>query len=90
MSNRIHDVYFDTLGGALDAAYGAAVESGAELDITEWTRFVAEFGPVAYGTTVSKSVLLFRWKGKLSYRYALTVVIYRMPSGRYEMTSYCA
>lgn len=45
---------------------------------------------VSYGQTVSHSLPVFKWKGKLSYTRALTCVLYRMESGRYELTSYCA
>lgn len=80
--------YFDTEATALDVAYGRAVAEGAEIDLVEWDRFISGFGPINYGESKRGSVLLFKWKGKLNYKRALTVILYRMESGKYELTSY--
>lgn len=80
--------YFETEAEALDEAYGRAVADGAEFDSQEWERFVSTFGPVSYGQTVRGTVLLFKHKGRFNYTRALTVVLYRLESGKYELTSY--
>lgn len=80
--------YFDTEAEALDMAVKRAIEAGAEFDTKELERFVFEFGPVNYATTVRGTLPTFRFKGKLTTHRVLTVVLCRMESGKYELTSY--
>lgn len=80
--------YFDTEAQALDIAIARAIEQGAEFDTQELERFIFEFGPVNYGTTVRGTLPTFRFKGKLTRNRVLTVVLCRMESGKYELTSY--
>jgi hypothetical protein len=82
-------IYFETLGGAIDAAIGGAQQDGAEFDLKELSAFMDQWiGGVSYGQTVRHSLPVFKLKGKLQYVRALTVVLYRMDSGRYELVSY--
>ena len=80
------DTHFETLGEAIRSF----------IDQTEAKRAVfvnvdeisSRFdGGVSYGQTVSRSFELLEYKGKKTKKYA-HCVIYRMESGRYELTSY--
>ena len=84
-------IYFETLACALDAAYLRAANQGADFDSQEFDAFLSKWnGGVNYGETVTHSCPVFRWKGKIFNHSprAMTVVIYRMESGRYELTTY--
>lgn len=81
--------YFKTLSAALNAAVGRATERGAEFDTKELCTFLDQWnGGVSYGQTVTHACPLFKLKGKLQYVRAMTVVLYRMESGNYELTTY--
>lgn len=81
--------YFDTLSSALDEAFHRAIQQGAEFDTKETEEFCASFGPVNYGQTVRGALPAFKYKGRLfGHKRAMTVVICRMESGRYELTTY--
>lgn len=81
--------YFKTLSAALDAAVGRATERGAEFDSKELSDFLDQWnGGVSYGQTVRHACPVFKLKGKLVYTRAMTVVLYRMESGNYELTTY--
>lgn len=84
----INENYFETEAEALDMAVKRAMDLGAEFDTQELDRFLSNFGPVSYGQTVRDSLLAFRYKGKLTTRRVLSVVLFRMESGKYELTSY--
>jgi hypothetical protein len=89
MSEPTYQTYHDTLAQALDAAYAYGVALGAEFDSQEANYWLAGFdGGVKYGETRRAALPVFKWKGKLSYNRALTTVVYRMESGRYELTCY--
>lgn len=84
--------YFDTLDGALNTAFARAAVDGAEF--TEGSQEVAEFRAVfeapgiIYGQTGRHSMPVLVRRGKHVLNLHLTVVIYRMDNGRYELTSY--
>lgn len=80
--------YFETLAGALNEAFRRAFEDGAAFDDHEIQKFLETFGCVAYGQTVRNSVMPMKIKGKMNYSRAMTVVITRMESGKYELVSY--
>jgi hypothetical protein len=82
------ETYFETLGAAL-AAHIAKVESlgGVFEDNTE--EMYCFFPPVSYGQTQYDHRALATYKGKGTKKYA-HAAIYRMETGRYELTSYIA
>lgn len=84
-----YQIYHDTLAQALDAAYAHGVALGAEFDSAEANRWLAAFnGGVSYGQTQRASLPVLTLKGKPGKDRALTTVIYRMESGRYELVCY--
>lgn len=80
--------YFESLSEALNIAFGRAQDQGATFDDGELSRWFDKWnGGVTYGRTVTHSCPCLTFKGKGTTR-AMTVVIYRMESGRYELTTY--
>lgn len=87
------DTYFDSLSQALDAVRNKAAKLGYEVD--EETMF-SNFGTggISYETTKRANIELLKdgepilgRSGKPLNR-AIAVSIYRMPSGKYELTAY--
>jgi len=87
------DTYFDTLSQTLDAVRGEAVKLGYEVEEEDiWSNFGT--GGISYDTTKSANIGLLKngepilgRSGKPLNR-ALSVSIYRMSSGKYELTLY--
>ena len=77
--------YFETLSDAVYEAERRACAKGADFDNLD--LYEAFSGGVSYGQTVRAAIKLISYKGRAS-RMALTVVIYRVESGKYELTSY--
>ena len=83
------EIYFETLGEAVRAFVTQMFERKAVLE-NEMDNIAAQFsGGVSYGQTVSRSFELLSYKGKVTKKYA-HCVLYRMESGRYELTCYVA
>jgi hypothetical protein len=88
-----NDTYFETLSEVLDAVRQKAAQLGFEVDEqTIWTNFGT--GGISYETEKSANIPLLQngepildKRGKEANRY-IRVSIYRMPSGRYELTMY--
>ena len=77
--------HFDLLGEAVDTAVERAEKRGYEVDSHEvFTQL--KTGGVGYGETARASITLYK-DGK-EQRKGLIVVIYRMETGRYELTTY--
>ena len=87
------DTYFETLSETLDAVRQKAAQLGFEVDEqTIWTNFGT--GGISYETEKSANIPLLQngepildKRGKEANRY-IRVSIYRMPSGKYELTMY--
>lgn len=87
------DTYFETLSAALDAVRAKAEQLGFEVDEQSiWTSFGT--GGIPYETEKSANIPLLQngepildKRGKEANRY-IRVSIYRMPSGKYELTMY--
>ena len=88
-----NDTYFETLGETLDAVQKYAESMGYTLDEEE---IMLQFGSggISYGQTKSVNLTLLKdgqpmldKRGKPMNRY-LHVSIYRMDSGKYELTMY--
>lgn len=87
------DTYFETLSETLDAVRQKAAQLGFEVDEqTIWTNFGT--GGIPYETEKSANIPLLQngepildKRGKEANRY-IRVSIYRMPSGKYELTMY--
>jgi len=80
--------YFETLGEALRAFVAQVFERGAVLAENELANVAEKFnGGVSYGQSVSRSFELLTFKGKAT-RKGAHVSLYRMESGRYELTAY--
>jgi hypothetical protein len=87
------DTYFETLSSALDYVRKQAESMGLSVDEDD---IFAQFGTggISYGTTKSANINLLQngnpilsGNGKPLNR-SIRVVIYRMDSGKYELTSY--
>jgi hypothetical protein len=91
--NGNNDTYFETLSEVLDAVRQKAAQLGFEVDEqTIWTNFGT--GGISYETEKSANIPLLQngepildKRGNEANRY-IRVSIYRMPSGRYELTMY--
>jgi hypothetical protein len=91
--NDDSDTYFETLSQALDVVRAKAQKLGFEVDEDDmWTNFGT--GGIPYETTKSANISLLQngepildKRGKVGNRY-LHVSIYRMSSGKYELTMY--
>jgi hypothetical protein len=87
------DTYFETLSEALDAVRQKVEQLGFEVDEDAmFTQFGT--GGIPYETEKSANIPLLMngepildKRGKEANRY-IRVSIYRMPSGRYELTMY--
>lgn len=87
------DTYFETLSSALEYVRGMAESLGFEVDEEDmWINFGTD--GISYGQTKSANIRLLQdgqpildRRGKEMNR-AIHVVIYRMETGRYELTAY--
>lgn len=75
------ETYFDTQAGALESAEEYARHKGFVVD---WESITPEH--VAYDQTVQYRVELL--KDGMSVKKMLQISLYRMPSGKYELTNY--
>lgn len=90
---EILDTYFDTLSQALDSVRDKAMSLGYEVD--EDSMF-SNFGTggISYETTKSANIELLKngepilSKSGKPLNRAISISIYRMPSGKYELTAY--
>lgn len=81
------DIYFETLSEALDAVRAKANAYGLEVDEEDiWTYFGT--GGIGYGETEQANLRLLQHGKPMSGNRFIHVSIYRMPSGRYELTAY--
>jgi len=80
-------VYFETLGAAFESFLEYVKAAGGELVETDFT--LAFVGGVSYGQTRSEHYELASLKGKKTRKFA-HVTLYRLESGRYELTNYLA
>jgi len=88
-----NDTYFDTLSAALDHVRQMAQQMGYELDEDAmWSKFGT--GGVSYGETKQAIIPLLKdgqpilSKSGKELNRAMSINIYRMDSGRYELTAY--
>ena len=91
--NEGSDTYFETLSAALDHVRGMAEKMGYELD-EDAVHFQFGTGGISYGQTKSATIPLLKdgkpimSKSGKELNRAISVSIYRMDSGRYELTAY--
>lgn len=83
---------FNTFTEAVESLQYRLDESDAvlvnpESDRHHWMRYVYSKGPVNYGQTLRADLEIAKLKGKPTRKW-FHVSIYRMDSGRYEVTSY--
>lgn len=87
------DTYFETLSATLDHVREMAKEMGYELDEDD-VNFQFGTGGIPYGQTKSATIPLLKdgepimGKSGKPLNRAIRVSIYRMDSGRYELTAY--
>jgi len=84
-NNEKKSNYHATLSGAVDNAINMAKDKGYEID--EHTLFT-EFGTGGVGYDETKSAIIPLFKNGEPQKEALSITIYRMPSGKYELTTY--
>lgn len=81
-----NDSYFETLSAALDAVRTRVAAKGYEVDEDQMFNQFGT-GGISYGETKRANIQLL--KGGLPQRNrSVTIAIYRMDSGRYELTAY--
>jgi hypothetical protein len=93
LKEQSNDTYFETLSEVLEFIEKKALSIGFEIDEESiWTNFGT--GGISYGTTKSANIPLLKngepildKRGKDANR-AFRVSIYRMDSGKYELTLY--
>jgi hypothetical protein len=83
MSNNI---YSETLSEAVVNLH-AQIDERAAVLAPEWSQNVYDKGHIAYGTTHTFDWPIVTLKAKATRKY-FHASIYRMSSGRYEVTSY--
>lgn len=81
-------IYFETLAQALEA-HIQNVQSQGGVFAENTAEMYCFFSPVHYGQTAQDHRELASLKGKTTKKWA-HASIYRMESGRYELTSYLA
>lgn len=93
LEQRTNDTYFETLSGALDNVRKVAEQLGYTINEDDmFTQFGT--GGVSYGQTKRANIELLKNGEKILSRdgrpinRALVVIIYRMDSGKYELTVY--
>ena len=80
------DTYFETLSGALDAVRERVAKKGFTVDEEEmFTQFGT--GGIAYLQTKRANIPLLK-AGIPQRNRSVTIAIYRMDSGQYELTAY--
>ncbi len=86
---KANEIYFETLGLAIRAFVAQIEQTGGDFlaDLPAVTVAEAFNGGVSYGQTVARSFELTTFKGKPTKKWA-HVTLYRMESGRYELTCY--
>ena len=84
MSEHFSKVYFNTQSEALNVAFEEANRKGYKVDEPQniWTEHVA------YGKTVKYTLNLIVERTGNPARKCLHISLYRMDSGRYELTHY--
>lgn len=75
--------YFETASGALDQVEATLAKNNATVD----GDFRSYFNGINYGETRAHSFTLSSFKGK-NTRKGLHITLYRLETGRYELTSY--
>ena len=81
-----NDTYFETLSAALDAVRERVEKKGYTVDENEmFTQFGT--GGINYLETKRVTIALLR-NGIPDKRRSVTIAIYRMDSGKYELTAY--
>ena len=81
-----NDTYFETLSAALDAVRQSVAKKGYEVDEDQMFNQFGT-GGISYGETKRANIQLL--KGGIPQRNrSVTIAIYRMDSGRYELTTY--
>jgi hypothetical protein len=81
-----NDTYFETLSAALDAVRERVEKKGFTVDEDDmFTQFGT--GGINYGETKRATIPLLR-NGIPDKRRSVTIAIYRMDSGKYELTAY--
>ena len=86
--NEKSDTYFETLSAALDGVREKVAKKGYSVDEDEiWRNFGT--GGIGYLETKRALIPLINMKtGLPDQNRSVTVIIYRMDSGQYELTSY--
>ena len=81
-----NDTYFETLSAALDAVRERVAKKGYTVDEDD---MFAQFGTggIGYGQTKRATIPLLK-NGIPDKRRSVTIAIYRMDSGMYELTAY--
>ncbi len=95
-TNRSQNIYYETLDQTLTAIEEFIIKNSIQVDTSEHPSSAMDphgirepfaFGGIPYEQNKNASYKLLAYKGKPTRKH-LHVNIYRMPSGRYELTVY--
>jgi hypothetical protein len=81
---KIPEIYHDTMSQAIDAAIEYAESKGYGVMTEEESGIIWE--PIGYETYQTK--LYHIYKENIVSKKCLNISLYRMPSGKYELTTY--
>jgi hypothetical protein len=87
---RYHESLSDTvfeIARRIDDSKAVLVKSGDDAVADSWVSEIYNRGHVAYGTTHSFNFEIKTYRGKPTRKW-FHAVIYRLDSGRYELTTY--
>lgn len=85
--NVLTENYFETLADVLTAIEARLVDTKSKLACASAFTEAFQTGGVPYGKTAVHSAELYEYKGRATRKYAHASV-YRLESGRYELTFY--
>ena len=84
MKTKIPQIYFNTMGEAINAAIDRAKDKG--YIVTDETEDMTYWDAMLYETYQTKLYTLY--KNNVQSKKCLNISLYRMPSGNYELTTY--
>jgi len=89
--NESNDVYFDTAAGAADYAREQAEKRGFEIDKDDWFTKITmggKYNRLRPGEGETHSFIIGLTKNGKPQKKALSISLYGMPSGKFELVHY--
>jgi hypothetical protein len=89
--SEANDTYFKSASEAVDAARTMAEKKGYEIDENDWHSQIVlggKYNRLRPGVGKTHSFIVQLLKNDKPQRKALSISLYGMPSGNYELTTY--